>query len=50
MTRDYAPTRPVRRVTLTARARVLLYVLAFTAAAVAGLTAELWNPYAQVSP
>lgn len=49
MTRDYAPTRPVRG-RLTSRGWAVLYVLGCTAGMVAGLTAELWNPFAQVTP
>lgn len=48
MTRDYAPTRPIRRrPRLTNRARTLLYVLAIAASLLAGFTAEWWDPFAQ---
>lgn len=50
MTREYAPTRPVRRGRLTRRGWAVLYVLGCTAGLLAGMTAELWNPYAQVTP
>lgn len=47
MTRDYAPTRPVRRTRLTNRARVALYVLAIAVSLLAGFTAEWWDPFAR---
>ena len=53
MTRDYAPTRPVRRrrdVTLTRRGLTLLYGGAVLLGLVLGLTAEVWDPFAAVTP
>lgn len=52
MTRDYAPTRPVRRrrFELTGRGWAAVYVTALVVALLLGLTAEAWNPYAQVTP
>lgn len=53
MTREYAVLRPVSRPgrgRLTRRGLTVLYVAAFGLALLAGFTAELWNPYAAVSP
>lgn len=48
MTRDYAPTRPIRRrPRLNNRARVALYVLAIAVSLLAGFTAEWWDPFAR---
>lgn len=51
MTRDYAPTRPTGRphpLRLTSRGRALLYGTVVALALVAGLTAEVWDPFARV--
>lgn len=52
MTRDYAPTRPIRtprrQVTLTARGHALLYGGAVLLGLVLGLTAQVWDPFARV--
>lgn len=50
MTREYAPTRPIGRRRLTTRGRVLLYAAVVALSLLAGLTADVWDPFARTLP